>query len=96
MSNIDDKWLWGIHTYDDNLFLKDGVIAIGWKEIGDLSLLPTDREAMKAIYAKAYPNDPKGSIPTGVGMLYRFFREMKEGIQFSSSWLHFTLQGLDQ
>ncbi|MBQ9290548.1 MAG: restriction endonuclease [Clostridia bacterium] len=79
MSNIDDKWLWGIHTYDDNLFLKDGVIAIGWKEIGDLSLLPTDREAMKAIYAKAYPNDPKGSIPTGVGMLYRFFREMKEG-----------------
>ena len=79
MSNIDDKWLWGIHTYDDNLFLKDGVIAIGWKEIGDLSLLATDREAMKAIYAKAYPNDPKGSIPTGVGMLYRFFREMKEG-----------------
>ena len=24
------------------------------------------------------------------------FHEMKEGIQFSSSWLHFTLQGLDQ
>ena len=79
MSNIDEKWLWGIHTYDDNLFLKGGVIAIGWKEIGDLSLLPADREAMKAIYAKAYPDDPKGSIPTGVGMLYRFFHEIKEG-----------------
>jgi len=79
MSNIDEKWLWGIHTYDDNLFLKGGVIAIGWKAIGDLSLLPADREAMKAIYAKAYPDDPKGSIPTGVGMLYRFFHEIKEG-----------------
>ena len=44
MSNIDEKWLWGIHTYDDNLFLKEGVIAIGWKAIGDLSLLPPDRE----------------------------------------------------
>ena len=79
MSNIDEKWLWGIHTYDDNLFLKGGVIAIGWKAIGDLSLLPADREAMKEIYAKAYPDDPKGSIPTGVGMLYRFFHEIKEG-----------------
>ena len=79
MSNIDEKWLWGIHIYDDNLFLKGGVIAIGWKAIGDLSLLPADREAMKAIYAKAYPDDPKGSIPTGVGMLYRFFHEIKEG-----------------
>ena len=37
MSNIDEKWLWGIHTYDDNLFLKEGVIAIGWKEIGGYS-----------------------------------------------------------
>ncbi len=79
MSNIDEKWLWGIHTYDDNLFLKGGVIAIGWTAIGDLSLLPVDREEMKAVYAKAYPNEPKGSIPTCVGMLYRFFHEIKEG-----------------
>ena len=79
MNNIDEKWLWGIHTYDDNLFLKGGVIAIGWKELGDLSLLPPNREAMKTIYAKAYPDDPKGSIPTAVGMLFRFLYEVKEG-----------------
>lgn len=79
MSNIDEKWLWGIHTYDDNLFLKGGVIAIGWTAIGDLSLLPVDREEMKAVYAKAYPNEPKGSIPTCVGILYRFFHEIKIG-----------------
>ena len=79
MSNIDEKWLWGIHTYDDNLFLKGNVIAIGWKDIGDLSLLPADREALKEVYAKVFVNDPKGSIPTGAGMLYRFFHEIKEG-----------------
>ena len=79
MSNIDEKWLWGIHTYDDNLFLKEGVIAIGWKNLGDLSLLPADREEIKKKYAVAYPDDPKGSIPNGVGMLYRFYHDVKEG-----------------
>ena len=79
MSNIDEKWLWGIHTYDDDLFLKEGVIAIGWKAMGDLSKLPSDRDAIKEIYTKAYPNDPKGSIPTGVGMLIRFSQEAQVG-----------------
>ncbi len=31
-----EKKMWGIHTLDDNLFLKEDVIAIGWKEIGNL------------------------------------------------------------
>ena len=79
MSNIDEKWLWGIHTYDDQLFLNKNVIAIGWKEFGDLSRFPADREAIKKEYALAYPNEPKGSIPTCAGMLYRFCFEVKEG-----------------
>ncbi|QUC66114.1 restriction endonuclease [Aristaeella hokkaidonensis] len=79
MSNIDEKWLWGIHTYDDNLFLNEGVIAIGWKEFGDISRFPADREAIKKEYALTYPNDPKGSIPTCAGMLYRFCFEVKDG-----------------
>lgn len=28
----DDKRVWGIHTLDDNLFLKNNVIAIGWPD----------------------------------------------------------------
>ncbi len=36
--------VWGIHTYDDNLFLKENVIAIGWREMGDLSLIERDRD----------------------------------------------------
>ena len=79
MSNIDEKWLWGIHTLDDNLFLKEGVIAIGWKDLGDLSLIPADREEIKKKYVVAYPDDPKGSVPGGVGMLFRFCHEVKEG-----------------
>ena len=34
--------LWGIHTKDDHLFLNSNVIAIGWKEFGDL-ICPPDK-----------------------------------------------------
>jgi restriction system protein len=71
--------VWGIHTYDDNLFLKENVIAIGWREMGDLSLIEQDREAFKAKYTEVYKDAKKGSIPTCAGMLYRFVNEAKVG-----------------
>jgi len=43
----DEKRVWGIHTRNDNLFLKENVIAIGWDEIGDLTEIAPDREAFK-------------------------------------------------
>ena len=78
MSNEDIK-VWGIHTLKPNLFLKDEIIAIGWHEIGDLSLLPPDREVFKKKYAETYPERKKGSIPTSSGMLYRFCYEVQIG-----------------
>jgi len=74
-----EKRLWGIHTQDDNLFLKQGKIAIGWREMGDLSAIIDNREAFKAKYQSVYPDAKKGSIPTGSGMLYRFCREVQVG-----------------
>jgi restriction system protein len=74
-----EKRLWGIHTQDDNLFLKHGTIAIGWREMGDLSVIDNNREAFKARYQSVYPDAKKGSIPTGSGMLYRFCHEVQIG-----------------
>ena len=42
---IEDKKVWGIHTLDHELFMRENVIATGWKEMGDLSEL-NDRTAM--------------------------------------------------
>lgn len=78
-TEIDEKRVWGIHTKDDNLFLKENVIALGWQQIGDLSLIPPDRESFKEKYIAAYPDAKKGSIPTGVGMLFRFCHEVQIG-----------------
>lgn len=74
-----EKRFWGIHTQDDNLFLKHGTIAIGWREMGDLNDIENNREAFKAKYQLVYPDAKKGSIPTGSGMLYRFCHEVQIG-----------------
>lgn len=74
-----DKKLWGIHTQDEDLFLKQKKIAIGWNEMGDLSLIANSRDGFKSEYAKKYPNDKKMAIPLGAGMLYRFCHEMEIG-----------------
>lgn len=76
---MEEKKVWGIHTLDDNLFLKNNVIAIGWPDFGDLSKVTATREAFKEHYAQVYPNDKPGAIPTSAGMLYRFIHEIKIG-----------------
>lgn len=78
MSEI-EKRVWGIHTLDDGLFLKENVIAIGWREMGNLQEIPVTREAIKAKYLQVYPDAKKGSVPTSVGMLYRFCHEVQRG-----------------
>ena len=74
-----DKKLWGIHTQDEELFLKQDKIAIGWKDMGNLHLIPVSREDFKAKYMEAYPDAKKGSVPTSSGMLYRFCHEVQIG-----------------
>ena len=76
---MEEKRLWGIHTMDDHLFLNNNVIAIGWKAMGDLSLIEEDREAFKEKYKQVYPDSKPQAIPTSAGMLFRFAHEMQIG-----------------
>lgn len=75
----DEKRIWGIHTKDDNMFLQKDVIAIGWKEMGDLSKIDASRDAFKEKYQQVYPDAKKGSVANGAGMLYRFACEVQVG-----------------
>ena len=75
----EDIRVYGIHSMDDNLFLKHDLIAIRWSKFGDLSLLPPDRDAFKAHYFATYPDAKPGSVPTSSGVLYRFCYEMQIG-----------------
>lgn len=74
--------IWGIHagkTGDaDTLFLQKSVIAIGWKDFGDLGQCTT-RDDYKARYKQVYPDTPTQGVATSAGQLFRFVREMKYG-----------------
>ena len=54
--NTEEKKVWGIHTLNDNLFLSKNLIAIGWREFGDLTKVEGSRDAFKAHYAEVYPD----------------------------------------
>lgn len=73
---------WGIHpgAYGEaeNLFIRPNVIAIGWREMGDLNQW-IDREAYKSAFAETFPDQKPGAIPTKAGQLYRFVHEMQVG-----------------
>lgn len=77
--NQEEYRIWGIHTKDDRLFLNDSLIAIGWKEMGDLLSIKPSREAFKDKYAAVFPEEKKGSVPLGSGMLFRFCHEAQIG-----------------
>ena len=75
-----DIVIWGIHnTNNENLLLHDNVIAIGWHEMGDLSVIELKREAYYKAYDKVYPNKTKQSIAGSAGQLFRFVSEAKIG-----------------
>ena len=76
---VANRTVWGIHSMDDPLFLNRSLIAIGWEEMGDLSLINVSRDAYKEKYVEVYPNAKKGSIATSAGMLYRFVHEVQKG-----------------
>ena len=78
MSN-EEKRVWGVHTQDDYLFLHNDVIAIGWKDFGDLKAIEDTWDAFKEKYAQVYPDSKKQAIANNVGMLYRFIYEMQIG-----------------
>ena len=75
--------VWGIHagrTGDaDTLFLKNGVVALGWPHMGDLSALANTREAFKSRVAIIYPDKKAGAIPVDAGQFFRFVHEMAVG-----------------
>lgn len=79
MGEKQDIRVWGIHGQDDELFLHDNVIAIGWRKLGDLSKIDATREAFKSKYAETYPEKKKGNVANSAGMLYRFCHEVQIG-----------------
>lgn len=61
-----EKTMWGIHAGSegeaDSLFIKNKVIAIGWRRVGDLTQYK-DREAYKNKLQETYKDMLAGAYP---------------------------------
>ncbi|KAB2969328.1 MAG: restriction endonuclease [Thermoanaerobaculia bacterium] len=77
----EDGATWGIHagkTGDaESLFMKKRVVALGWRQMGDLSRLKSNREAFKKAFAEAILDAKPGAVATSAGQMYRFLYELK-------------------
>lgn len=72
--------IWGFHAKEmmDERMLQ-GIIAIGWEELGDLSSIEKTREAYKAYYASVFTKATKQAVATSAGTIFRFINEAKIG-----------------
>ncbi len=71
--------IWGLHMAAIDAFapIKGDFIGIGWEHMGDLSMLPQERESFKAHFTTTYPHEKTGAIPAKAGVLYRFACDIK-------------------
>ena len=77
--DMDNVRVWGIHSTHDSLLLDNGIIAIEWDEMGDLSKIEPSKEAFRKELLEVYPDYKKGAVPGAVGMLMRFCFEVAIG-----------------
>lgn len=73
--------VWGIHmpewVGDDPI--EKGFVVLGWSRLGDIFVIPNDREEFKRRLAAAYPEKKPGAIPVDAGTLLRFAHEIATG-----------------
>ncbi len=77
-----ERTFWGIHAKGakvQQVLLARNQLALGWADVGDLTTVANDREAIKAKLKSASPNEKPGAIPVIAGELFRFASEMAIG-----------------
>src|SRR3989344_1177265 len=74
------KTIWGFHARIENeqFFIDNSVIGIGWSPVGSLIGL-TEREQVKEKYRAIFPDHSNAKVSTSAGQLYRFANEAKKG-----------------
>lgn len=78
-----EEVVWGIHAgrtgEAHTLFMEKSCIALGWPEMGDLSLLGRNREGFKRKLAQQRADWSPPQIAVSAGQPFRFVHEMKVG-----------------
>lgn len=77
---MDNKIIWGFHNdKEEIIMLENNYIALGWKDMGDMSLIEKTREAYYERYNQVFPGNKKMSVSNSAGQIYRFVNEAQIG-----------------
>jgi restriction system protein len=66
----------GGHGEDEQTALDNGLVTIGWNDLGDLSRVKSKDELMN-LYVKAYPDEKKRKVANAVGQIWSFLDRIK-------------------
>ena len=78
---MSDNKTWGIHmgAHVGTDPVDNSHVAIGWQAMGDLCLLPNDRDLIKQKLSEVHPEAKQGTIRVWAGNLHRFLFQVKAG-----------------
>lgn len=77
---MNNKIIWGFHNDKEEIRMIDnGYIAIGWKDMGDMSTVNKTREAYYDRYNQVFPGNKKMSVSNSAGQIFRFVNEAQVG-----------------
>src|SRR5882672_4455615 len=75
--------LWVMHSgYDGEAhssFVDMNYVSLGWKQCGDLRLIPNTRKAFRKQFRSHCPNHEPGAVRMKASELYRFLHKMAVG-----------------
>ena len=75
----EDVRVWGLHCNEDVDLIGEGVAAMGWDDLGDLTKLAPNFEAFKDAMSSTYPDAKAGTIAQWAGQLFRFVHDAEDG-----------------
>lgn len=59
-------------------FAAKNIVAIGWNQLGDLTMLRS-RDAIKELCRQTYPKDKPGKVVTSASVVHKFRNVIQEG-----------------
>lgn len=68
----------GRGSYLIDEFINEGVVAVGWNDIGQLNE-KISQEDLKNKFRKVYPDSSPGNVNQSVGQIWRLFNDFKPG-----------------
>ena len=80
MDDIKRMWMVraGAKAFLINEFIENGLIAIGWNDLGDLKRFKSTA-SLKEELRKTYPDYKDGTVNMNAGQIFRFLKEFNIG-----------------